>query len=80
MDRSRLYCVQTPQGFAWSVIWNATEQAAEDGFLGTDDAGLAERIGQRVELGRGESANIKITLPEDLPMEQRIERATTSIS
>ena len=72
LDRSRLYCVQTPQGFAWSVIWNAYRQAAEDGFLGTDDAGLAERIGQRVELVEGESANIKITLPEDLPMEQRI--------
>lgn len=72
LDRSKLHCVQTPQGFTWQVIREAHRKAAEDGFQGTDDAGLAERIGCRAELVKGESANIKITLPEDLPVEQRI--------
>lgn len=72
LDRSRLSCVQTPQGFAWSVLRHAYEKAEEDGFAGTDEAGLVERTGCSVRLVRGESANIKITLPEDLPMEQRI--------
>lgn len=72
LDRSRLFCVQTPQGFAWSVLRQAYEKADADGFAGTDDAGLVERTGCSVRLLPGESANIKITLPEDLPMEQRI--------
>ena len=72
LNRSQLYCVQTPQGFIWKVIREAYRQADADGYLGTDDAGLAERIGHRPALVEGEAANIKITLPEDLPMEQRI--------
>lgn len=72
LDRSRLCCVQTPQGFAWEILRDAYRKAAEDGFSGTDDAGLVERTGCRVELIEGESTNIKITLPEDLPVEQRI--------
>lgn len=72
LDRSRLFCVQTPQAFAWSVLRQAYRQAAADGFAGTDEAGLVERTGHEVSLVQGDPANIKITLPEDLPMEQRI--------
>lgn len=72
LDRSKLYCVQTPQGFRFGLIRSAFDRAAAEGFLGTDDAGLAERAGNRVVLVPGEPANIKITTPEDLPLESRI--------
>lgn len=41
-------------------------------FTGTDDAGLADRIGVRAAIVEGEYGNIKITTPEDLKMEYRI--------
>ena len=71
-ERSRLCCVQTPQGFRMAIIEEAMEKACADGFYGTDDAGLAERLGKKVAVVEGESSNIKITTPEDLRMETRI--------
>ena len=72
LDRKTLFQVQTPQGFASEILRQAYEAAYRDGFLGTDDAGLAERIGQTILLTEGDYANIKITTREDLPMEIRV--------
>ncbi len=72
LDRSKLCCVQTPQGFRMDIIEKAFSRAYEDNYFGTDDAGLAERIGVSVTIVEGESSNLKITTPEDLKMETRI--------
>ena len=72
LDRSRLCCVQTPQGFRMELLKKAFEKAAADGFYGTDDASLVERLGHAVAIVPGEYSNIKITTPEDLTMEMRI--------
>ena len=72
LDRNSLCCVQTPQAFRMDLIEKAFEQAFADGFYGTDDAGLADRIGVRAAIVEGEYGNIKITTPEDLKMEYRI--------
>lgn len=72
LRRSELYAVQTPQGFRKPILRKAYEQAFGDGYYGTDDAGLVERIGQHVALVRGEYDNIKITTKEDMPMESRV--------
>ncbi len=72
IERKDLYSVQTPQGFQKSVIMEAYEKAFAHGYYGTDDATLAERIGQRVELVPGEYSNVKITTKEDMPMENRV--------
>ena len=61
-----------PQGFRKPILRKAYEQAFGDGYYGTDDAGLVERIGQHVALVRGEYDNIKITTKEDMPMESRV--------
>ncbi len=66
LDRSKLYSVQTPQGFRFSLLVRAFEAAARDGFLGTDEAGLVERVGVLPEIAAGTPSNIKITTPEDL--------------
>ena len=72
LDRKSLFQVQTPQGFASEILREAYEQAYRDGFLGTDDASLVERLGYRIALTEGDYANIKITTREDLPMEIRV--------
>lgn len=66
LDRSRLYSVQTPQGFRFGLIRDAVDKAYEDGFYGTDDGSLAERAGVMPVIVSGSYANIKITTPEDL--------------
>lgn len=72
IERKNLYSVQTPQGFNLKDIMKAYEKAFEDGYYGTDDAGLMERMGKSPELVSGSYDNIKITTKEDMPMENRI--------
>jgi len=66
LPRDRLWLVQTPQAFRREIILAAHERARAEGFTGTDDASLVERLGGRVALVPGDYANIKITTPEDL--------------
>lgn len=65
-DRRRLWQAQTPQAFPFAVIRDAHERAHRDGYRGTDDASLVERLGQPVAMIEGSYRNIKITTPEDL--------------
>ncbi len=66
LDRETLWQIQTPQTFQLNVIKEAYYRAAEDGFVGTDDASLVERLGAKVHILPGSYMNIKITTPEDL--------------
>ncbi len=64
--RKKLWEVQTPQGFRKDILLEAYRKAAEDGFLGTDDSSLVERLGVPVKVVEGDYCNIKVTTPEDL--------------
>ena len=66
LPRPSLVAVQTPQAFDAATLIRAHDAAARDGFQGTDDAVLVERIGGRVVVVPGERENMKITVPEDL--------------
>src|SRR5512136_5506 len=66
LDRESLWQTQTPQTFQAKVIREAYAKATEDGFVGTDDASLVERLGVKVHILPGSYTNIKITTPEDL--------------
>ena len=70
--RSSLWQVQTPQGFRKDILMEANRKADEDGFLGTDDASLVERLGVPVRIVRGEYSNI--TTPEDMVVAEAILR------
>ncbi len=72
LDRDRLWEIQTPQGFHYSLILEAYEKAFQEGFYGTDDAALVERLGIGVKVIQGSRFNIKITTPEDLTMGEAI--------
>ena len=66
IDRTGLWTVQTPQAFRAGLLREAHDKARRDGFLGTDEAMLVERLGHRVRVVPGLEANIKITTPGDL--------------
>jgi len=65
-DRNLLWLTQTPQAFRRDIIENAHRAAVRDGYRGTDDTSLVERLGIAVRMIRGDYGNIKITTPEDL--------------
>lgn len=64
--RENIWLAQTPQTFRYGIISAAHEIAAAEGFLGTDDASLVERMGRQVQVVTGDYRNIKITTPEDM--------------
>ena len=72
LDRARIVHAQTPQGFRFGPLWEAHQQAAAAGETATDDAALVERTGQRVATVDGETTNIKVTTPEDIPVASRL--------
>lgn len=65
-NRSTLWQIQTPQTFRRDLICKAYQKAEEEGFLGTDDASVAEFAGENVLVRQGSYRNIKITTKEDL--------------
>jgi 2-C-methyl-D-erythritol 4-phosphate cytidylyltransferase len=73
-ERSSLWAIQTPQAFRLSLLLEAYERAEEEGFIGTDDAMLVERLGRSVSVVESDYYNIKITTPEDMPWAEWILR------
>jgi 2-C-methyl-D-erythritol 4-phosphate cytidylyltransferase len=72
VDRDGLWAAQTPQAFRVGLLREAVTRARADGFVGTDDASLVERLGVPVTLVEGEPDNFKITRPEDLARAEEI--------
>ncbi len=68
IPRERVVQAQTPQGFRYELIKKAFDSAAADGFIGTDEASLVERLGADVWVVMGSARNIKITTPADLEL------------
>ena len=64
-DRSVIWNAQTPQVFRTGVYRRAHCAALAEGFIGTDDASLIERLGGRILVVEGSRDNIKLTVPED---------------
>jgi 2-C-methyl-D-erythritol 4-phosphate cytidylyltransferase/2-C-methyl-D-erythritol 2,4-cyclodiphosphate synthase len=69
VDRSRLWSVQTPQGFPHALLCKA--HALPDDGEATDDCSLVERLGETVGVVMGTPENIKITTPADLALAER---------
>ena len=62
VDRTGMYAMQTPQGFLGKII----KEAHNHENFGTDDAYLVEKLGVKVHLVKGDTANKKLTTPEDI--------------
>lgn len=70
IDRSAIRLVQTPQGFTLDALRRAHGQAAN--ALATDDATLAETVGEPVTLVEGDPLAFKITGPSDLAVAEAL--------
>ena len=68
IPRASIVLAQTPQGFRYDVLKKAFDEAAADGFQGTDEASLAERSGHEVAVVMGSPRNLKITNPGDMEL------------
>jgi len=68
LPRDKLVLAQTPQVFRYDLLKRAFEAAREDGFMGTDEASLVERLDAEVSVVLGSDRNIKITKPADMDL------------
>ena len=69
IPRERLILAQTPQVFRFDLLKQAFAKAREDGFTGTDESSLVERLDQvEVSVISGSDRNIKITKPSDMDL------------
>lgn len=69
LTRERLILTQTPQVFRHDLLRQAFERARADGFIGTDESSLVERLEQvEVSVVLGSDRNIKITRPNDMDL------------
>jgi len=71
LERERCWAVQTPQVFRAEVLREAHAKARAEGFLGTDDAQLVERLGVAVRVVAGGERNLKITHRGDLALAEQ---------
>lgn len=70
LNRENLRLIQTPQCFKLSTLKRAYEAPYNEVF--TDDASVAEDMGERIHLMEGDRANIKITTPADLTIAEAL--------
>jgi 2-C-methyl-D-erythritol 4-phosphate cytidylyltransferase len=68
IPRVGIVLAQTPQGFRYDVLKKAFDEAAADGFIGTDESSMVERSGHEVAVVMGSPRNMKITAPGDLEL------------
>lgn len=78
LPRDGLWQAQTPQGFRFALIWQAHQEARRQGFRGTDDAQLVERLGHAVRVVPGSPGNVKITHPADLALAAALLKSVSS--
>ncbi|MBX5450737.1 2-C-methyl-D-erythritol 4-phosphate cytidylyltransferase [Thermogemmatispora sp.] len=80
-ERARLWVVQTPQVFAFSLLWEAhharSAQAGEEEV--SDDAALVESLGYRVAIFPGSYTNMKITTQEDFLLAEYLVQQETGL-
>jgi 2-C-methyl-D-erythritol 4-phosphate cytidylyltransferase len=72
MEREGLFAAQTPQIFLRTLLEKAFQKADQEGFLGTDESSLVERLGVGVTITPGSRRNLKITLSSDLALAEWI--------
>jgi 2-C-methyl-D-erythritol 4-phosphate cytidylyltransferase len=77
VDRAELAAAQTPQGFRFSLLVRAYEEAFRDRVSLTDESMAVERLGRDVTVVPGSPDNRKITTPDDLAWAEAAARRET---
>lgn len=68
IPRERIVLAQTPQVFRTALLLEAFARAKQDGFIGSDEAVLVERLGYEVHVVLGSERNLKITRRADMEL------------
>ena len=69
LPRDKLILTQTPQVFRRDLLVKAFDKASADGFIGTDESSLVERLEEaEIIVIPGSDRNIKITKPSDMEL------------
>jgi 2-C-methyl-D-erythritol 4-phosphate cytidylyltransferase len=83
LPREHLILTQTPQVFRLDLLREAYAKAEADGFHGTDESSLVERLESvQVSIVMGSDRNIKITRPNDIEIAKLFlaaERAASAV-
>jgi len=73
LARSETWVAQTPQAFVKKIITKAYQKAIKDKeFNGMDDCELVSSLGFKVKVVNGDINNIKITVPTDLIIVEKL--------
>jgi len=82
IQRTRLFRAETPQVFRRSLLEQALDRSRQDGFVGTDEASIVERLqGVRIRALEAIGPNPKLTVAADLPMiETLLSRSSVAAS
>lgn len=75
IQRDHLRAAQTPQGFRRDLLLDAFAAANEAGESFTDEGGLLEWAGEAVTVVPSSTANLKVTVPDDLVLADALLRA-----
>lgn len=79
VPREYLWQIQTPQAFVAEELQYVHECAYQDHYIGTDDASLMEKYGNRtIEIVLGSYENIKLTTPDDMIIGEAIAKQRKS--
>ena len=78
LPREKLVMAQTPQVFRYDLLVRAFETARQDGFIGTDESSMVERLDVEVSVVPGSDRNIKITKPTDMELAHLFLREETA--
>jgi len=69
IQRTRLFRAETPQVFRRALLEQAWARSREDGFVGTDEASVVERLkGVKIQALEAIGPNPKLTVAADLPL------------
>lgn len=66
LDRSHLWCLETPQVFDFDLIASSYKRAQKSKAIFTDDVGVAMAAGHAVAIVNNPGPNPKVTLKHDL--------------
>ncbi|SFC37130.1 2-C-methyl-D-erythritol 2,4-cyclodiphosphate synthase [Marinospirillum celere] len=72
VERKQLWHALTPQMFRYQVLKTALTEGLNNNLQLTDEASAVEAAGQQPLLIPGSRTNLKVTLPEDLPLAEKI--------
>ena len=68
LDRDKVFYVQTPQIFTYSLLKKAYSKAYKDNFYATDESMLVRRLRENINVVEGSVFNFKVTSQEDFEL------------